>query len=88
MVNIVILVFVGGALGAMLREFTMLMVPNLVDNFPLDILAANLVAASCSVSSQRCIAGRSYPKVPRCWSAPALPADCQHFPALSMAQSC
>ena len=45
MVNIVILVFVGGALGAMLREFTMLMVPNLADKFPLDILAANLVAA-------------------------------------------
>jgi CrcB protein len=44
-VNIVILVFVGGALGAMLREFTMLMVPNLADNFPLDILVANLVAA-------------------------------------------
>jgi CrcB protein len=44
-VNIVILVFVGGALGAMLREFTMMMVPNLVDNFPLDILVANLVAA-------------------------------------------
>ena len=45
MANIVILVFVGGALGAMLREFTMLMVPNLADNFPLDILVANLVAA-------------------------------------------
>ncbi len=45
MVNVVILVFVGGALGAMLREFTMLMVPNLADNFPLDILVANLVAA-------------------------------------------
>ena len=45
MVNIVILVFVGGALGAMLREFAMLMVPNLADNFPLDILVANLVAA-------------------------------------------
>jgi CrcB protein len=44
-VNIVLLVFVGGALGAVLREFTMLMVPNLVDNFPLDILVANLVAA-------------------------------------------
>jgi CrcB protein len=29
----------------MLREFTMLMVPNPVDNFPLDILVANLVAA-------------------------------------------
>ena len=45
MVNIVILVFVGGALGAMLREFAMLMVPNLADKFPLDILVANLVAA-------------------------------------------
>jgi len=44
-VNIVILVFGGGALGAMLREFTMLMVPNLADKFPLDILVANLVAA-------------------------------------------
>ncbi|MET4204722.1 MULTISPECIES: CrcB family protein [unclassified Bradyrhizobium] len=45
MVNVVILVFVGGALGAMLREFSMLMVPNLADNFPLDILVANLLAA-------------------------------------------
>ena len=45
MVNIVMSVFVGGALGAMLREFTMLMVPNLADKFPLDILVANLVAA-------------------------------------------
>jgi fluoride exporter len=44
-VNIVILVFVGGALGAVVREFTMLMVPNLLDNFPLDILVANLAAA-------------------------------------------
>jgi CrcB protein len=43
-VKIVTLVFVGGALGAMLREFTMLMVPNLADKFPLDILVANLVA--------------------------------------------
>lgn len=45
MVNVVMLVFVGGALGAVLREFSMLMVPNLADNFPLDILVANLVAA-------------------------------------------
>jgi CrcB protein len=44
-VKVVILVFVGGALGALLREFSMLMVPNLADNFPLDILVANLVAA-------------------------------------------
>jgi len=44
-VNVVMLVFIGGALGAVLREFSMLMVPNLADNFPLDILVANLVAA-------------------------------------------
>jgi fluoride exporter len=40
-----LLVFVGGGLGAMLREFAMLLVPNPVDGFPLDILVANLVAA-------------------------------------------
>jgi CrcB protein len=34
-------VFVGGALGAVLREFVMLAVPNLADGFPLDILVAN-----------------------------------------------
>ena len=45
MVNFVILVMVGGGLGAMLREFIMLMVPNPVDGFPLDILVANLLAA-------------------------------------------
>jgi fluoride exporter len=39
------LVLVGGGLGAMLREFVMLMVPNPVDGFPLDILVANLLAA-------------------------------------------
>jgi len=44
-INTVILVFVGGAVGAMLREFVMLMVPTLVDGLPLDILVANLVAA-------------------------------------------
>jgi fluoride exporter len=43
--NLVILVLVGGGLGAMLREFVMLMVPNPVDGFPLDILVANLLAA-------------------------------------------
>ena len=45
MVNFVILVMVGGGLGAMLREFVMLMVPNPVNGSPLDILAANLLAA-------------------------------------------
>jgi CrcB protein len=45
MLKLAMLVFVGGALGAMLREFAMSMVPKLSDNFPLDILVANLVAA-------------------------------------------
>jgi fluoride exporter len=44
-IKIIILVFVGGALGAMLREFLMLMVPQGSRGFPLDILMANLVAA-------------------------------------------
>jgi fluoride exporter len=44
-IKIVLLVFLGGALGAMLREFLMLMVPQGSRGFPLDILAANLVAA-------------------------------------------
>ena len=45
MTNFTLLVFVGGALGATLRELVMLAVPNTVDGFPLDILVANLVAA-------------------------------------------
>jgi fluoride exporter len=44
-IKIVILVFIGGALGAILREFLMLMVPQGSRGFPLDILVANLVAA-------------------------------------------
>lgn len=45
MINTLILVFVGGAFGAMLREFFMLMIPPLSDGFPLDIFVANLLAA-------------------------------------------
>jgi CrcB protein len=44
-INLVILVFVGGAIGAMAREFLMLGVPNLSDGFPMAILVANIVAA-------------------------------------------
>jgi fluoride exporter len=44
-IKIAVLVFIGGALGAVLREFLMVVVPTLADGFPLDILAANLVAA-------------------------------------------
>jgi CrcB protein len=45
MIKIVIFVFCGGALGAMLREFLMLLVPQDSRGFPLDILVANLVAS-------------------------------------------
>ena len=41
----VLLVFVGGALGAIAREFLMLFVPTLSHRFPLDILVANAVAS-------------------------------------------
>jgi fluoride exporter len=45
LIKAAMLVFAGGALGAILREFAMLMVPTLTHGFPLDILVANLVAA-------------------------------------------
>jgi len=45
MINLVILVFMGGAIGAILRELLMLSVPHLSDGFPMDILVANVVAA-------------------------------------------
>jgi len=44
-IKILVAVFVGGAVGAILRELFMLNVPNPADLFPLDILAANLVAS-------------------------------------------
>ena len=40
----VALVFFGGAAGAILRELFMVLTPKLTDNFPLDILVANLLA--------------------------------------------
>ena len=43
--NFVALVFLGGSVGAVLRELLMLVIPRLADNFPLDILVANLVAS-------------------------------------------
>ena len=45
MIKIILAVFVGGAVGAILRELFMQIVPNLADGFPLDILAANLIAS-------------------------------------------
>jgi fluoride exporter len=44
-IKAVILVFVGGAVGAVLREFFMLIVPTPSRGFPLDILAVNIAAA-------------------------------------------
>ncbi|WP_299997115.1 CrcB family protein [uncultured Cedecea sp.] len=43
--NMVILIFVGGALGAICRELLMLGVPSLSDGFPLDIFSANIIAS-------------------------------------------
>lgn len=45
MFKVMTLVFVGGAIGAIAREFLMLGIPNLHDNFPLSIFVANIVAA-------------------------------------------
>ncbi|MCP9758191.1 fluoride efflux transporter CrcB [Aquitalea sp. S1-19] len=44
MANLIILIFVGGAFGAMCREFIMLLVPALANGFPLDIFIANMLA--------------------------------------------
>lgn len=44
MANLIILIFVGGAFGAMCREFIMLLVPHASDGFPLDIFTANVLA--------------------------------------------
>jgi CrcB protein len=41
----ILLVFVGGAVGSIAREFLMLLVPTLSRGFPLDILIANVVAS-------------------------------------------
>ena len=45
MVNAVILVIIGGAVGALAREFLMLGIPDLSDGFPLSIFIANVVAS-------------------------------------------
>ena len=45
MLNLIILIFVGGAFGAMCREFVMLSIPRLADGVPMDIFVANIVAA-------------------------------------------
>jgi CrcB protein len=48
MLRTTLFVFVGGGLGAGARELLMLGVPHAFDGFPLDILAANVIAPLCS----------------------------------------
>ncbi|MGG4663964.1 CrcB family protein [Providencia vermicola] len=43
--NIMILVFIGGAIGAISRELLMVSVPAMNDHFPLDIFIANIIAS-------------------------------------------
>lgn len=43
--NIAILVFIGGAIGAIFRELLMISVPKMADQFPLDIFIANISAS-------------------------------------------
>ncbi|MEY0436640.1 CrcB family protein [Providencia huaxiensis] len=43
--NIMILVFIGGAIGAISRELLMVSVPTMNNHFPLDIFVANIVAS-------------------------------------------
>lgn len=45
MAKVILLVFLGGGLGAILRELFMMNVPAISDGFPLDILLANLLAS-------------------------------------------
>lgn len=40
-----LLIFIGGALGAMIRECIMILIPTLSNGFPLDIFIANLTAS-------------------------------------------
>lgn len=41
----VFFIFIGGALGAIIRELLMINVPSLSDSFPMDIFVANILAA-------------------------------------------
>lgn len=42
---LVFVIFIGGALGAILRELLMVSIPSLSDSFPMDIFVANIAAA-------------------------------------------
>lgn len=45
MIKTAVFIFAGGAVGAILRELLMIVTPTMTHGFPLDILAANLVAS-------------------------------------------
>ncbi len=45
MVDLIILVFVGGSFGAMCREFVMLLAPHFGNGFPFDIFLVNIIAS-------------------------------------------
>ena len=45
MLRIIVLVFIGGGIGALVREFLMLGIRTGYDGFPLDILAANVIGS-------------------------------------------
>lgn len=45
MYGLLLVVFIGGALGAIVRECFMLLLPSLCDGFPLDIFLANVIAS-------------------------------------------
>lgn len=64
--NMVILIFVGGAFGAICRELLMLGVPSLSDGFPLDILAANIIASFFAGDHCRAIATQPYQSICEC----------------------
>lgn len=45
MYGLLLVVFIGGALGAIVRECLMLLIPTLSSGFPLDIFIANVIAS-------------------------------------------
>ena len=84
MLNFIILVFIGGAFGAMCRELIMASTPSLSDGFPMDIFIANIVAAfllglATSLSKKNKI--NQY-----VWWVPALWAGFRPSPALFLEQ--
>ena len=45
MFGLCLLVFIGGAFGAIVREFFIILVPHIADGFPVDILLINVIAS-------------------------------------------